>query len=132
MNRAVATCWIFILLSAFLCDTVVSKGGRGGARGSARGSARGGRSSRGRTGSSTRVAGAAAAGAAVALAAGGWYASAQRRPDDSSEENDNQYGNRTDWDFYSARTSSSNKHDPTAAHIYCAPVLLNVLMYFKP
>ncbi|KAL7878015.1 hypothetical protein SRHO_G00046580 [Serrasalmus rhombeus] len=111
MNRAIATCWIFLLLSAFLYDQVMSKGGRGGARGSARGSARGGRSSRARGSSSVRVAGAAAAGAAVALGAGGWYASAQRRPDDSSERGDDYYRNRTDWELYFARTSSAVTHD---------------------
>ncbi|XP_062851336.1 shadow of prion protein [Trichomycterus rosablanca] len=113
MNRAVATCWIFLLLSAFLCDPVISKGGRGGARGSARGSARstsrGGRTSRIGGSSSVRVAGAAAAGAAVALGAGGWYASAQRPPD-SSERGDDNYSNRTDWEIYSARTSSAVTH----------------------
>ncbi|KAJ8248442.1 hypothetical protein GJAV_G00242060 [Gymnothorax javanicus] len=29
MNRATAACWMFILLSAFFCETVISKGGRG-------------------------------------------------------------------------------------------------------
>lgn len=118
MNRATATCCIFLLLSAFLCDQVMSKGGRGGARGSARGSVRGsirgsahgGRTSRIGGSSSVRVAGAAAAGAAVALGAGGWYASAQRKPDDSSEHGDDYYRNRTDWELYLAQTSSTVTH----------------------
>lgn len=118
MHRSIATCCIFLLLSAFVCDQVMSKGGRGGARGSARGSARssirgsvhGGRTSRIGGSSSVRVAGAAAAGAAVALGAGGWYASAQRKPDDSSEH-DEYYSNRTDWELSLAQTSSAVTHN---------------------
>ncbi|KAL4641083.1 shadow of prion protein [Arapaima gigas] len=114
MNRAVAACWTIILLSAFLCEMVICKGGRGGARGSARGSARASRTRARYTGrysgSQTRVAGAAAAGAAVGLAAGGWYASSQARSHDSSEifGSDDQYGNWTNRDIYSARTSASS------------------------
>ncbi|KAK9964582.1 hypothetical protein ABG768_005745 [Culter alburnus] len=133
MNRAVATCWIFLLLSAFLCDQVMSKGGRGGARGSARGSARGGRTSRNRGSPAVRVAGAAAAGAVVALGAGGWYASAQRRPDDSSERGDDYYSNRTDWELYLARTSSaSTVHDSTTPILSALLLPINLVMYFAP
>ncbi|ROL49505.1 Shadow of prion protein [Anabarilius grahami] len=132
MNRAVATCWIFLLLSAFLCDQVMSKGGRGGARGSARGSARGGRTSRTRGSPAVRVAGAAAAGAVVALGAGGWYASAQRRPDDSSERGDDYYSNRTDWELYLARTSSATVHDSTTRILSALLLPINLVMYFAP
>ncbi|XP_072533296.1 shadow of prion protein [Salminus brasiliensis] len=128
MNRAVATCWVFLLLSAFLFDQVMSKGGRGGARGSARGSARGGRSSRARGSSSVRVAGAAAAGAVVALGAGGWYASAQRRPDDSSERGDDYYSNRTDWELYLARTSSAVTHEFTYSGLFSILLPVNFLI----
>ncbi|KAG5831547.1 hypothetical protein ANANG_G00304840 [Anguilla anguilla] len=41
MNRAVAACWTFVLLSAFFCETVMSQVRRGGVRGGARGGARG-------------------------------------------------------------------------------------------
>lgn len=132
MNRAVATCWILLLISAFLCDQVMSKGGRGGARGSARGSARGGRTSRTRGSPAVRVAGAAAAGAAVALGAGGWYASAQRRPDDSSENGDDYYTNRTNWELYLARTSNAIVHDSFANRLYALLLPINFLMYFAP
>lgn len=106
MSRVIAACWTCLLLSAFLCESVLAKGGRGGSRGSSRGSpsrsgtagnyrgggVHGGTRSRfrvaGRT-SPVRVAGAAAAGAAVALTADKWYASAYRRTKgDSSEEED--------------------------------------------
>uniref|UniRef100_A0A672RL89 Shadow of prion protein n=1 Tax=Sinocyclocheilus grahami TaxID=75366 RepID=A0A672RL89_SINGR len=132
MNRAVATCWIFLLLSAFLCDQVISKGGRGGARGSARGSTRGGRTSRTRGSPAVRVAGAAAAGAVVALGAGGWYASAQRRPDDSSEHGDDYYSNRTDWELYLARTSNAIVHDFTTTRFSALLLPINFVMYFAP
>ncbi|XP_076831279.1 shadow of prion protein [Brachyhypopomus gauderio] len=128
MNRTVATCWIFLLLSAFLCDQVMSKGGRGGARGSARGSARGGRTSRVRGSSSVRVAGAAAAGAAVALGTGGWYASAQRRPDDSSERGDDYYSNRTGWELYFARTSAAVTRDFTYSELFSLLLPINLLI----
>lgn len=132
MNRAVATCWIVLLLSAFLCDQVISKGGRGGARGSARGSARGGRTSRTRGSPAVRVAGAAAAGAVVALGAGGWYASAQRRPDVSSEHGDDYYSNRTDWELYLARTSNAIVHDSTTTRFSALLLPINFVMYFAP
>lgn len=114
MNRMVATCWTCLLLSAFLCEPVLSKGGRGGSRGSSRGtSARsstagsyrgggvhGGSRSRfrvaGRT-SPVRVASAAAAGAAVALSADKWYASAYRRSKSDSSEEELDYYNRTNY-----------------------------------
>ncbi|KAK6487475.1 shadow of prion protein [Huso huso] len=113
MNRTTATCWMVMLLAAFFCETVISKGGRGGARGAARGAARGMRSrvkaTRYRSsGSTLRVAAAAAGGAAAGVAAGGWLASSRYRSDDSSEMYGRQYENRTDGDYsYSARTSSS-------------------------
>ncbi|KAM9808656.1 shadow of prion protein [Syngnathus typhle] len=121
MNQVLTTCWIFLLLSAFLCEPALCKGGRGGSRGSSRGSARsstagsyrgaggyGGPRSRfraaGRT-SPVRVAAAAAAGAAVALTADKWYASAYRRSNaDSNEELD--YYNRTG--YFDAQMSGSN------------------------
>lgn len=124
MNRVVATCCTCLLLSAFLCEPVLSKGGRGGSRGSSRGSpsrsstagsyrgggAHGGTRSRFRvTGraSPVRVAGAAAAGAAVALTADKWYASAYRRSNaDSSEELD--YYNRTN--YFDALMSHSTRN----------------------
>uniref|UniRef100_A0AAV2JS19 Shadow of prion protein n=1 Tax=Knipowitschia caucasica TaxID=637954 RepID=A0AAV2JS19_KNICA len=114
MNQLVAACWICLLLSAFLCDPVLSKGGRGGSRGSSRGSSArsstsgnyrgggpvGGTRSRfraaGRT-SPVRVAAAAAAGAAVALTADGWYASAYRRSNADSSEEDVDFYNRTNY-----------------------------------
>ncbi|XP_035255294.1 shadow of prion protein [Anguilla anguilla] len=104
MNRAVAACWTLVLLSAFFCETVMSKGGRGGARGAARGSARGSRTRfkapRRYSSSPGRVAGVAAAGAAAGMAAGAWYGS-------SSSSFGSERGNRTDGDFYSYRTSGS-------------------------
>ncbi|XP_070697674.1 shadow of prion protein [Pempheris klunzingeri] len=114
MKQVVATCWTCLLLSAFLCEPVLSKGGRGGSRGSSRGSpsrsstagsyrgggAYGGTRSRfraaGRT-SPVRVAAAAAAGAAVALTADKWYASAYRRSNADSSEEDLDYYNRTNY-----------------------------------
>ncbi|KAA8583848.1 hypothetical protein FQN60_015056 [Etheostoma spectabile] len=116
MNQVVATCWTCLLLSAFLCEPVLSKGGRGGSRGSSRGShsrsstagsyrgggAYGGTRSRVRVAgrsSAVRVASAAAAGAAVAVAltADKWYASAYRssKADNSEEELD--FYNRTNY-----------------------------------
>ncbi|XP_039994384.1 shadow of prion protein [Xiphias gladius] len=114
MNQVVATCWTCLLLSAFLCEPVLSKGGRGGSRGSSRGSpsrsstggsyrgggAYGGTRSRFRAagrGSPVRVAGAAAAGAAVALTADKWYASAYRRSNTDSSEEELDYYNRTNY-----------------------------------
>lgn len=123
MNQLAATCWISLLLCAFMCDPVLSKGGRGGSRGSSRGSSSrsspsgsyraggtfGGTRSRFRTAgrsSPVRVAAAAAAGAAVALTADKWYASAYRRSNaDSSEEVD--YYNRTN--YFDAQMSGSCK-----------------------
>ncbi|KAG9341116.1 hypothetical protein JZ751_019870 [Albula glossodonta] len=136
MNRAIAACWMFILLSAFFCETVISKGGRGGARGAARGSARGARArfkAPRRYGSSpVRVAAAAAAGAAAGMAAGGWYASSRYRSDDSSERfvGDSRGGNGTDGDFYSARTSASSKHEASLVPVVLTVGSVNILKYF--
>lgn len=114
MTRGLAACWTCLLLWAFLCEPVLSKGGRGGSRGSSRGSpsrsstagsyrggaAHGGTRSRfrvsGRT-SPVRVASAAAAGAAVALTADKWYASAYRRSNPDSSEEQLDYSNRTNY-----------------------------------
>ncbi|KAM6956339.1 shadow of prion protein [Aplochiton taeniatus] len=120
MNQVVATCWTFLILSAFLCEIVLAKGGRGGSRGSSRGTsarsspggnhragAYGGTRSRYRTvgrSSPVRVASAAAAGAAVALTADNWYASAFRKSATSSEEDDTDYFNRTN--YFDAQHSS--------------------------
>lgn len=127
----VAAWWTCLLLSAFLCEPVLAKGGRGGSRGSSRGSpARsspagsyrgaggyGGPRSRfraaGRT-SPVRVAGAAAAGAAVALTADKWYASAYRRSNaDSSEELD--YYNRTN--YFDALMSSATHNGSSLSQL---------------
>lgn len=125
MNQVIATCWTFLLLSAFLCEPVLSKGGRGGSRGSSRGSssrsstagsyrgggAYGGTRSRfraaGRT-SPVRVAAAAAAGAAVALTADKWYASAYRRSNTDNSEEELDYYNRTN--YFDAQMSSSTQN----------------------
>ncbi|XP_029962506.1 shadow of prion protein [Salarias fasciatus] len=114
MNQVLAACWTFLLLSAFLFEPTLSKGGRGGSRGSSRGSpsrsssagtfrgggSYGGTRSRfraaGRTGP-VRVAAAAAAGAAVALTADKWYASAYRRSNADSSEEELDYFNRTNY-----------------------------------
>lgn len=120
MNQVVATCWTCLLLSAFLCEPVLSKGGRGGSRGSSRGT-----SSRSSTGgnyrgtrsryravgrsSAVRVASAAAAGAAVAVAltADKWYASAYRRSNADSSQEELDYYNRTN--YFDAQVSRSTK-----------------------
>ncbi|XP_026211779.1 shadow of prion protein [Anabas testudineus] len=124
MNQVVATCWTCLLLSAFLWEPALSKGGRGGSRGSSRGSparsstagtyrggnAFGGTRSRfrvaGRT-SPVRVAAAAAAGAAVALTADKWYASAYRSSNTDSSEDELDYYNRTN--YFDALMSSSTQ-----------------------
>ncbi|XP_056292198.1 shadow of prion protein [Pseudoliparis swirei] len=105
----VATFWTCLLLSAFLCEPVLSKGGRGGSRGSSRGShsrrrggAYGGTRSRYRStgrSSAVRVASAAAAGAAVAVAltADKWYASAYRHSKADSSDEELDYYNRTNY-----------------------------------
>ncbi|KAJ8418186.1 hypothetical protein AAFF_G00138950 [Aldrovandia affinis] len=137
MNRAIAACWMFILLSAFFCETVISKGGRGGARGAARGSARGSRTRfktpRRYGSSSVRVAAAAAAGAAAGMAAGGWYASSRYRSDDSSNRfrSDSQNGNRTDGDFYSARKSACAKHNASYLPILSIFGSVHLLKHFS-
>lgn len=130
MKRMVAACWTCLLLSAFLSEPVLSKGGRGGSRGSSRGSrsstagsyrgggAHGGTRSRfrvaGRT-SPVRVAGAAAAGAAVALTADKWYASAYRRSNsDRSEEELDSY-NRTN--YFDALMSGSTQNGLSFSHL---------------
>ncbi|KAJ0005138.1 hypothetical protein NQD34_011352 [Periophthalmus magnuspinnatus] len=124
MNQLAATCWICLLFCAFLCDPVLSKGGRGGSRGSSRGSPSrsstsgsyraggpfGGTRSRFRAAgrsSPVRVAAAAAAGAAVALTADGWYASAYRRSKADSSEEELDYYNRTN--YFDAQLSGSCK-----------------------
>lgn len=124
-NRVIATCCTCLLLSAFLCQPVLSKGGRGGSRGSSRGSPSrsstagtyrgagpfGGTRSRfraaGRT-SPVRVAAAAAAGAAVALTADKWYASAYRRSSADSSEEELDYYNRTN--YFDAQMSGSSQN----------------------
>ncbi|XP_072293180.1 shadow of prion protein [Eucyclogobius newberryi] len=128
MNQLAATCWICLLFCAFLCDPVLSKGGRGGSRGSSRGSSSrsstsgsyrgggplGGTRSRFRSAgraSPVRVAAAAAAGAAVALTADGWYASAYRRSNADSSE-DLEYYNRTNY-FDAQQSGGSCKSDNT-------------------
>ncbi|KAM4599283.1 shadow of prion protein [Fundulus diaphanus] len=122
MRQLVATCWTCLLLSAFLCEPALSKGGRGGSRGSSRGSparsstagtyrgggAYGGTRSRFRVAgrsSPVRVASAAAAGAAVALTADKWYASAYRRSKADSSDEELDYYNRTN--YFDALMSSS-------------------------
>ncbi|CAK6951564.1 shadow of prion protein [Scomber scombrus] len=125
MNQVIATCWTFLLLSAFLCEPVLSKGGRGGSRGSSRGSssrsstagsyrgggAYGGTRSRGRVAgrsSPVRVAAAAAAGAAVALTAEKWYASAYRRSNTDSSDEELDYYNRSN--YFNAQMSGSTQN----------------------
>ncbi|KAM9804402.1 shadow of prion protein [Neosynchiropus ocellatus] len=137
MNQVIATCWTCLLLSAFLCEPVFGKGGRGGSRGSSRGtSARssstgshrgagpyGGTRSRfrvaGRT-SPVRVAGAAAAGAAVALSADKWYASAYRRSNTDSSEEDLDYFNRTN--YFDALMSGSHRSGSSFYQLLSASV----------
>ncbi|XP_032396679.1 shadow of prion protein [Etheostoma spectabile] len=134
MNQVVATCWTCLLLSAFLCEPVLSKGGRGGSRGSSRGShsrsstagsyrgggAYGGTRSRVRVAgrsSAVRVASAAAAGAAVAVAltADKWYASAYRssKADNSEEELD--FYNRTN--YFDAQMSGSTQNGSSLSQL---------------
>ncbi|XP_031696472.1 shadow of prion protein [Anarhichas minor] len=131
MNQVLATCWTCLLLSAFLCEPVLSKGGRGGSRGSSRGShsrssnagsyrggAYGGPRSRYRSvgrSSPVRVAAAAAAGAAVAavaLSADKWYASAYRR---SNADDDLDYYNRTN--YFDAQMSGSTQNGSSLAQL---------------
>lgn len=137
MNQLTATCWISLILCAFLCDPVLSKGGRGGSRGSSRGSPSrsstsgsfraggsfGGTRSRfrvaGRT-SPVRVAAAAAAGAAVALTADKWYASAYRRSNADSSEEELDYYNRTN--YFDAQMSGSCKRE------YSLPQLVSIVI----
>lgn len=132
MNRVVATCWTCLLLAAFLCEPVLSKGGRGGSRGSSRGSpsrsstagsyrgggAHGGTRSRfrvaGRT-SPVRVAAAAAAGAAVALTADKWYASAYRRSKTDSSEEELDFYNRTN--YFDALMSGSTQNGSSLSQL---------------
>ncbi|XP_059215387.1 shadow of prion protein [Centropristis striata] len=125
MNQVLATCWTLLLLSAFLCEPVLSKGGRGGSRGSSRGThsrsstagsnrgtgAYGGTRSRFRSAgrsSPVRVAAAAAAGAAVALTADKWYASAYRRSNADNSEEELDYYNRTN--YFDAQMSGSTQN----------------------
>ncbi|XP_069000212.1 shadow of prion protein [Embiotoca jacksoni] len=125
MNQVVATCWTCLLLSAFLFEPVLCKGGRGGSRGSSRGSpsrsstagnyrgggAYGGTRSRFRGSvrtSPVRVAAAAAAGAAVALTADKWYASAYRRSNADSSDEELDYYNRTN--YFDAQMSGATQN----------------------
>lgn len=119
MNQVLAACWTCLLLSAFLCEPVLAKGGRGGSRGSSRGThsrsstagSYGGTRSRfrGAAGRSSpvRVAAAAAAGAAVALSADKWYASAYRRSNADTSEEELDYFNRTN--YFDAQMSGSTQ-----------------------
>ena len=137
MNRAVAVCWMFILLSAFFCETVNSRGGRGGARGAARGSSRGSRTRfktpRRYSSSPGRVAGVAAAGAAAGMAAGAWYGSSRYRTDDGSPRfvGDGENGNRTDGDFYSYRASASSTRPTSILPFLSLIGSANLLKYFS-
>ncbi|KAK1166499.1 shadow of prion protein [Acipenser oxyrinchus oxyrinchus] len=132
MNRTTATCWMVMLLAAFFCETVISKGGRGGARGAAWGAARGMRSrvkaTRYRSsGSTLRM---AAGGAAADVVAGRWLASFRYRSDDSSKMYGRQYGNRRDGDYsYSAGTSSSVQTRCSFTTITSALCLISVFKY---
>ncbi|XP_076598920.1 shadow of prion protein isoform X1 [Chaetodon auriga] len=132
MNQVLATCWTCLLLSAFLCEPVLSKGGRGGSRGSSRGSpsrsstagsyrgggSYGGTRSRFRAAgrsSPVRVASAAAAGAAVALTADKWYASAYRRNKADSSEEELDYYNRTN--YFDALMSGSTQNGSSLSQL---------------
>ncbi|XP_068579401.1 shadow of prion protein [Cebidichthys violaceus] len=132
MNQVLATCWTCLLLSAFLCEPVLSKGGRGGSRGSSRGShsrsstagsyrgagAYGGPRSRYRAAgrsSPVRVAAAAAAGAAVALSADKWYASAYRRSNADNSDDELDYYNRTN--YFDAQMSGSTQNGSSLAQL---------------
>ncbi|XP_034408709.1 shadow of prion protein [Cyclopterus lumpus] len=129
MTQVVATCWTCLLLSAFLCEPVLSKGGRGGSRGSSRGShsrsptagrggAYGGTRSRYRStgrSSAVRVASAAAAGAAVALTADKWYASAYRRSKADSSDEELDYYNRTN--YFDAQMSGSTQNGSSLSQL---------------
>ncbi|XP_058507491.1 shadow of prion protein [Solea solea] len=142
INQLVATCWTCLLLSAFLCEPTLAKGGRGGSRGSSRGShsrsptggsyrgggAYGGTRSRFRSAgrsSPVKVASAAAAGAAVALTADKWYASAYRRSNADSPEDGLDYYNRTN--YFDALMSGS-------AHMGCSRSQLVAIIFatFSP
>ncbi|TNN58327.1 Shadow of prion protein [Liparis tanakae] len=130
-GMVVATCWTCLLLSAFLCEPVLSKGGRGGSRGSSRGShsrsptagrggAYGGTRSRYRStgrSSAVRVASAAAAGAAVAVAlsADKWYASAYRRSKADSSDEELDYYNRTN--YFDAQMSGSTQNGSSLSQL---------------
>ncbi|KAK5853957.1 hypothetical protein PBY51_015066 [Eleginops maclovinus] len=137
MNRVAATLWTCLLLCAFLCEPVLSKGGRGGSRGSSRGThsrsssagsqrgagAYGGTRSRVRAvgrSSPVRVAAAAAAGAAVALSADKWYASAYRRSNADSSEDELCYYNRTN--YFDSQMSGSTQNG------YSFPQLVSIII----
>ncbi|XP_033468276.1 shadow of prion protein [Epinephelus fuscoguttatus] len=132
MNQVLATCWTCLLLSAFLCEPVLSKGGRGGSRGSSRGThsrsstagsyrgagSYGGTRSRFRAAgrsSPVRVAAAAAAGAAVALTAEKWYASAYRRSNADSSDEELDYYNRTN--YFDALMSGSTQNGSSLSQL---------------
>ncbi|KAM9061507.1 shadow of prion protein [Sarcophilus harrisii] len=124
MNWATVTCWTLLLLAAFFCENVTSKGGRGGARGAARGRGRSSSSSRVRvksapryssSGSAFRVAAAASAGAAAGAAAGAIAGVAGRRISGEVGMNDGletevYYGNQTREGVYSFRWTSGTDH----------------------
>ncbi|XP_036592377.1 shadow of prion protein [Trichosurus vulpecula] len=121
MNWATIMCWTLLLLAAFFCENVTSKGGRGGARGAARGRGRSSSSnSRMRmksapryssSGSAFRVAAAASAGAAAGAAAGAIAGVAGRRISgevgmNDGLETDFYYSNQTREGVYSYRWTS--------------------------
>ncbi|XP_016283606.1 shadow of prion protein [Monodelphis domestica] len=121
MNWAAVTCWTLLLLAAFFCENVTSKGGRGGARGAARGRSRSSSSSSrmrmksaprySSSGSAFRVAAAASAGAAAGAAAGAVAGAAGRRMSGEvgtsvNLERDLYYSNQTGEGIYSYRWTS--------------------------
>ncbi|XP_043912728.1 shadow of prion protein [Protopterus annectens] len=140
MNRATATCWMVILLAAFICENVISKGGRGGARGAARGAARGTSRSASRTrvksstrygssGSALRVAAAAAAGAAAGVAAGAGVRGMRRSSDFNFDAN-SANSNKTSDDYsYSAWTSAANSKNPVFATVMSLITVSHLFSY---
>ncbi|XP_074088734.1 shadow of prion protein [Macrotis lagotis] len=122
MNWATIMCWTLLLLAAFFCENVTSKGGRGGARGAARGRGRSSSSSSrmrmkpaprysSSSGSAFRVAAAASAGAAAGVAAGAIAGVAGRRMSgevgpNNDLETELYYGNQTREGVYSYRWTS--------------------------
>ncbi|KAJ8014032.1 hypothetical protein DPEC_G00036030 [Dallia pectoralis] len=136
-QRLVAMCWLCLLLSAFLCEPVLCKGGRGGSRGSSRGSSRSSGRFRSRTHSTkawfktmpgrsspVRVASAAAAGAAVALAADRLHRSTYRCSHVNSDYDGEDY-NRTVC--YMTSVSGSGQNQPSLSQIVTVITLATVL-----